>query len=426
MQELLLVPLTDAFAQVGVFVAVLAGIVAWTRVRFGASALDVLVRHPRWAPFIGAACGVTPGCGGAILVTGLYLKRRASYGSAVAALTATMGDAAFVIIAFDPVLALGMHAVLLVAGTVTGYAVDAVGMDPRRSVVTREARVAVGVGSSAGLDAAGRVDAPGRVDAAGASELEAPTAWPAGRGCAPAFLRAAYTPPTDAALSVAVPAGGVPDGGARARLARVAPLLAGLGPAATLLYVATVLALLVVVPTTIFGVDPAVLSAPLGGIDPVLVLGLLGTAASALVFVQAGCRLADDGDLPPGDLASALRHGAVETAFVVVWVAVALIAVQVLTALAVVDVSSLALAGVTGVLIGVAVALLPGCGVQIAFTGLYAAGALPLPALMANAVAQDGDALLPMLAQDRRTALVTTVLTSLPALLVGFAALLVL
>ena len=87
---------------------------------------------------------------------------------------------------------------------------------------------------------------------------------------------------------------------------------------------------------------------------------------------------------------------------------------------------ALALAGVTGVLIGVAVALVPGCGVQIAFTGLYAAGALPLPALMANAVAQDGDALLPMLAQDRRTALVTTVLTSVPALLVGFVALVVL
>ena len=87
MQEPLLVPLTDAFAQVGVFVAVLAGLVAWTRVRFGASALDVLVRHPRWAPFIGAVCGITPGCGGAILVTGLYLKRRALVRRAVAALT---------------------------------------------------------------------------------------------------------------------------------------------------------------------------------------------------------------------------------------------------------------------------------------------------------------------------------------------------
>jgi len=413
MQELLLVPLTDAFAQVGVFVAVLAGIVALTQVRYGASALDVLVRHPRWAPFLGAVCGVTPGCGGAILVTGLYLKRRASYGSAVAALTATMGDAAFVIIALDPVLALGMHAVLLAAGTITGYAVDAVGMDPRRSRETSPVRVAVGVGET------------GTEVGDDASALEAlPSPSPAGRGCAPAFLRAAYSPPCDDAIRVVAPPGGLP-AGLRARLTGVAPLVAGLGPAATLLWVTTVLALLVVVPTTIFGVDPAGLTEALGGVDPVLVLGLIGTAASLLVFVQAGCRLSDDGDTPAGDLASALRHAAVETAFVVVWVAVALLAVQLLTALAVVDVSALALAGVTGVLIGVAVALLPGCGVQIAFTGLYAAGALPLPALIANAVAQDGDALLPMLAQDRRTALVTTVLTSLPAVLVGLAALVV-
>jgi len=423
MQELLLVPLTDAFAQVGVFVAVLAGIVAWTRVRYGASALDVLVRHPRWAPLLGAVCGVTPGCGGAILVTGLYLKRRASYGSAVAALTATMGDAAFVIIALDPVLALGMHVVLLVAGTITGYAVDAVGMDPRRSRVTSPARVAVGVGLTDSGAGVGVGAGAGVGDLA--SGLEAPSPWPAGRGCAPAFLRAAYSPPSDDALRVVAPPGGLPAVGLRARLTGVAPLVAGLGPAATLLWVATVLGLLVVVPTTIFGVDPAILTAALGGVDPVLVLGLLGTAASLLVFFQAGCRLCDDGDLPPGDLAAALRHAAVETAFVVVWVAVALLAVQLLTALAVVDVSALALAGVSGVLLGVAVALLPGCGVQIAFTGLYAAGALPFPALLANAVAQDGDALLPMLAQDRRTAVVTTVLTSLPAVLVGLAALVV-
>jgi hypothetical protein len=82
------------------------------------------------------------------------------------------------------------------------------------------------------------------------------------------------------------------------------------------------------------------------------------------------------------------------------------------------------LTGAAGVLIAVAVALIPGCGTQIAFTGLYATGALPFPALLANAVAQDGDALLPVLAHDRRTAVVTTALTSVPALLAGFAFLL--
>jgi hypothetical protein len=57
-----------------------------------------------------------------------------------------------------------------------------------------------------------------------------------------------------------------------------------------------------------------------------------------------------------------------------------------------VDASALQLAGLAAVLVGVLVAVIPGCGTQIAFTGLYVAGALPLPGLLANAVAQDGDA----------------------------------
>lgn len=69
---------------------------------------------------------------------------------------------------------------------------------------------------------------------------------------------------------------------------------------------------------------------------------------------------------------------------------------------------------------------MPGCGTQIAFTGLFVAGAMPLPTLLTNAVAQDGDGLLPMLALDRRAALVTTGLTTFPALLVGCGALVIL
>jgi hypothetical protein len=45
---------------------------------------------------------------------------------------------------------------------------------------------------------------------------------------------------------------------------------------------------------------------------------------------------------------------------------------------------------------------------------------------MANAVAQDGDALLPLLALDRRSAVTASAITTAPALLVGGLTLLVL
>ena len=378
MADLVLRPLADAFLQVGVPVALLVAAAAWAQVRYGTRALDVLVRHRRAAPALGALLGMSPGCAGAILCVGMYLRRRASYGTAVAALTATMGDASFVVLAVDLRVGLLVHGVLLVAGLVTGYLVDAVGLDPRRAAVRAPALAA---------------------DRAGAR---------------PALL-AAFAAPDDDAVRPA-PTAAPP----------TVATTAGLPPAQALLWLATAVGSLLAVPAALSLVDPAQLALPTSGVDLWLLVGLAGFAACTLVFVRAGCRLSDDGEQLPRTLPPALAHGAVETAFVVFWVGVALVALSVAGAVLPVDSGALPLAGAAGVLLGVVVALVPGCGTQIAFTGLFAAGGLPLPTLLANAVAQDGDALLPVLARDRRAAVATTVLTSVPALVVGGLALLLL
>ena len=375
MEELLLRPLADAFLQVGVPVAVLAVVVAWARVRFGGRGLDVLVRHRRAAPALGALLGVTPGCGGAILASGLYLKGRASYGTAVAALTATMGDASFVLLAVDPALGLAVHAMLLVVGTATGYAVDAAGWDPRRSVRERVPAAAAVLG--------------------GATVTRAPS-----------------SPLVDPVVA---------DGPPRT----ITGGLLHLSPAATALWAVTALGALLFVPVSLGLLDPVATPVRLLGLDLWLAVGVTGALVCVWLFLAAGGRPVPDED-EPTRLSVALARGAAETGFVMVWVSLAFVAQAVLAEISPWSGSSLALAGFVGVLVGAAVALVPGCGTQIAFTGLYAAGALPLPALLANAVAQDGDALLPMLVQDRRAALVTTVVTTVPAVLVGGLALLVL
>jgi hypothetical protein len=357
--ELLLRPLADAFLQVGVPVALLVAAAAWAQVRYGARALDVLVRHRRAAPALGAAVGVTPGCGGAILAVGLYLKGRASYGTAVAALTATMGDASFVLLAVDLRVGLLVHGALLVAGVVTGYAVDALGWDPRRG---REPALATSALSADGAPSPGTP-----------------------HGLPPAAAAAFSVPCDDAA-------------------AARRPVLAGLPAAPALLWLLTAGGALLAAPAALGRLDPLALPALAAGLDLWVVIGVLGFVACLVVFLQSGCRLRDDGEHVPADVPTALRHGAVELAFVVFWVSVAFVALAVLEAVLPWDGGALPLLGLTGVLVGVAVAVVPGCGTQIAFTGLWASGALPLPALLANAVAQDGDALLPMLARDRRAA----------------------
>lgn len=79
-------------------------------------------------------------------------------------------------------------------------------------------------------------------------------------------------------------------------------------------------------------------------------------------------------------------------------------------------------AGVISVIIGAVIGLIPGCGPQIIFMSLYVKGMLPFAAILANAISQDGDALFPLLVIDRRSSMWATVITTIPALIIGLAA----
>ena len=65
---------------------------------------NILLKKPKLEVFISSFLGALPGCGGAIIVLTQYSRGKASFGSVVAALTATMGDAAFLLIAREPQL----------------------------------------------------------------------------------------------------------------------------------------------------------------------------------------------------------------------------------------------------------------------------------------------------------------------------------
>jgi len=351
--ELLLRPLADAFMQVGVFVALMVAPFGWARCRWG-HRLDAALERRRGAgPLVAAALTMPPGCGGAILVMAAYGRGAVSYGAAVAALVATMGDASWVLLAHDPWLTVQLKALLLVVGACTGWLVDAVGISPRRRVVAT-------------------VPAP-----------------------------APQRPP-------------VPVTPAQPALPRPAFALHEVGVLPVLLWLAIGGGATVSVPVTFQLLDPQTLY---------LVLGVLGASMAIVVFVRRGCRLADDDEASAEEtsFAAVLRHGGHEVAFVTVWVAVAYVAWSLLTHVTGFDGSQLPVLGLAGVVVGALIGLVPGCAVQIVFAGMFAAGGMPLATLVANTISQDGDALLPLLALEHRSALVATVLTTIPALVVGLA-----
>jgi hypothetical protein len=73
---------------------------------------------------IASLLGAIPGCGGAIIVVTQYIQGRISFGSLVAVLTATMGDAAFLILAMEPSTGFFIFILGICVGTISGYVVD--------------------------------------------------------------------------------------------------------------------------------------------------------------------------------------------------------------------------------------------------------------------------------------------------------------
>lgn len=71
-------------------------------------------------------------------------------------------------------------------------------------------------------------------------------------------------------------------------------------------------------------------------------------------------------------------------------------------------------------LVGVLVGFLPGCGPQIIISSLYLQGVAPLSTLLGNAISNDGDALFPAIALTPKAAMLATLYSAIPALFVAY------
>ena len=114
----------DAYIQVSVFVGftlfVFIGLDSLTKF----DVKNFLSKTQKFHVGIAAFLGAIPGCGGAIIVVTQYIQGRISFGSLVAVLTATMGDAAFLILAIEPTTGLLIFGIGIIVGSISGYIID--------------------------------------------------------------------------------------------------------------------------------------------------------------------------------------------------------------------------------------------------------------------------------------------------------------
>ena len=136
--EVIVVSMRDAFLAVTVFVAAMVFLFSWLQYATSGRFVEYIRKKEKLQPVIGALMGLTPGCGGAIVMMPMYARGYVTYGTVLATLIATLGDSAFVLIGaaitdstfIAPLIA--VHIISFVVGVSWGYLVDMTGTTPRK------------------------------------------------------------------------------------------------------------------------------------------------------------------------------------------------------------------------------------------------------------------------------------------------------
>ena len=138
--------MTDAYVQVSVFVAATLLLFYGAERVFHFDIGTALRRAKGWQVPMAALLGTTPGCGGAVVVVAAYASGNVRFGAVVATLTATMGDAAFLLIATRPDAAAVVLPLSFTVGILSGWIVDWLSGDTVRPGAISHAHAAPAVG----------------------------------------------------------------------------------------------------------------------------------------------------------------------------------------------------------------------------------------------------------------------------------------
>ena len=384
--DIVLTAMRDAFLAVTVFVAAMVLLFSWLQYLTAGRFVDWIRSSRQWQPFIGALMGLTPGCGGAIIMMPMYARGYVTYGTVLSTLIATLGDSAFVLFGatiqdpslLEPVLA--VHLISFAAGVLWGYGADYLEITPSRPL--------------------------GRLSFRSANETKETEnqVEPINDGH---DIISSFPREEPGSLSYRIVHSGY----------RIWWAVTSIG---------LVLGIMLIF---WFAEDPNYspeIAWDITTRDGLLTwVGIIGTSLSVILYAASKSFLADDTEATIGDklnsLDETLTHAASETAFVTFWVLFAYLAFEAAMSLGGASESDLASNGdgAVAIVIAASIGLIPGCGPQIIAITAYIEGIISFPALVANAISQDGDALFPLLVRHRAASLWATVHTLLPGLAAG-------
>lgn len=337
--------LADAFFQVTVFVASTLYLYRHLVDKLPHLQLNALyTRSPILEVAFAAFLGALPGCGGAIVVVTQFTQRQASFGALVAVLTATMGDAAFLLLAQKPLEGLLILLLGISVGFLSGIAVN--------------------------------------------------------RFCNP-LPASAITKP---------------------KMQISAKPISYVDQISIIYWQIIMLPCLIIALLMAFNIDFGLFTHAIELFGCTMAV-LIAVAWSLSPITSTYNMESSSTKKPNMKEKQAARYLQIieDTHFVSAWVIVSFMLYEILVNVGGLDVASwFSEFAMFTPLMAVLVGLLPGCGPQIVVTTLYIQGVIPFSALAGNAISNDGDALFPAIALAPKAALLATLYSTVPALIVAY------
>ena len=335
--------IADAYINVTSFVAGTLLIFFFLEKFFNIDLNKLLHNRPKLEVFVSSALGSLPGCGGAIIVLTQYSRGKISFGSVVATLTATMGDAAFLLLAKDPKIGFLIMIIGFLVGFVSGILVN-------------------------------KIHGKSFMKINGCDIIRL--------NCKPSNYKASKT------LDIFW---------------------------VTLLIPGIILGVLSAFQINLeeYFVNDIIE-------NPITFFGFFAGSLCLIMWiipVISGLKYS-----PSKSDENVIRRTVADSNFITTWVILAFLAYELTVHIGNINLEAIFQSYFILIpLIGILIGFLPGCGPQILVTTLYLNGIIPLSAQIGNAISNDGDALFPAIALHPKAALIATIYSGVPAIIVSYA-----
>lgn len=359
----------ETFLHVGSLVSISILLFGYINYKTSGTFVEIISRNKKLQPIVGALLGALPGCGGSIVLMPLFISNKVTFGSIIASLIASMGDSAFLIMASDFKAYISVTIISFIVGILTGYLVDYFKLEEKLNLhrcknIEKNSKKEFGLRSESSV----------------ACDIKSHNK----------FYHIAHN------------------------------IVHGVGYK---IYLSLLLIGFVFMILAHSGLEFGFIEAMHSFETAIAVLGII----SSFIYMIMTKKVIENESFEENEhklmsLKETLIHSVSEISFVIVWIFIAYLLYDLVIFITGGEQALVNLilgAGLISVFAGAILGIVPGCGVQIVFMSFYLKGSLPFAALVANSISQDGDALFPLLAMDKKSAMWATIITTIPAILVG-------